>query len=100
MHKLQRCYLTGKDVDDFNPEEYGIVEKTNFLRIDCCSKESLDSQCNALCEDAGINDWGVLMGACQHTLRQDSGQALLNFDLSFVNHWKGYELLDVDFMCQ
>ena len=32
MHKLQRCYLTGKDLDQFNPEEAVIVERTNFLR--------------------------------------------------------------------
>ena len=33
MHKLQRCYLTGKDLDQFNPEEAVIVERTNFLRL-------------------------------------------------------------------
>ena len=70
MHKLQRCYLTGKDVDEFNPEEAGVLERTNFLRVDCCSKESLDAECNTLCEDNGINSWGVLMGQCQHALRQ------------------------------
>ena len=46
MHKLQRCYLTGKDLDEFNPEETSVVENTNFLRVDCCSKESLDNECN------------------------------------------------------
>merc|ERR1711990_826944 len=70
MHKLQRCYLTGKDLDQFNPEEAVIVERTNFLRIDCCSKESLDAECNVLCEDNGVNKWFEVMGTCQHAFRQ------------------------------
>ena len=33
MHKLQRCYLTGKDLDQFNPEEAVIVKTRINLQV-------------------------------------------------------------------
>ena len=45
IHKVQKCYLTGKTKDDKNPTENEIITKTDFMRKDCCAKESIDQKC-------------------------------------------------------
>ena len=70
IHKVQRCYLTAKSRDESNPKEADIVSRTDFLRIDCCSKESIDADCKPFCADNGVPMWPSIVGQCQHTLRQ------------------------------
>lgn len=70
IHKVQKCYLTGKTKDEKNPTENEIITKTDFMRKDCCAKESIDQKCLPFCGDQSVAEWPLLVGECQHTLRQ------------------------------
>ena len=83
IHKVQRCYLSAKTIDEMNPKESDIISRTDFLRIDCCAKESIDAECKPFCADAGVPQWPALVGQCQHTLRQVQSRKLA-FQNSYI----------------
>lgn len=95
IHKVQRCYLTGKVRDESNPKETDIISRTDFLRIDCCAKESIDADCKPFCADNGVPSWPGLVGQCQHTLRQVTNCWTSTSCVNRCNgNWRG------DYACQ